>query len=434
MQIASNSLPLAPIIEIESSSMQHTILIVDDDANLTLSIKEKLYNFPEYNFIIEIANDPIEGLELLNILQSEGVIPSLIISDLSMPGMQGDDFLEETMRYFPDSKKILMSGNPNLDAVVHSINSAHIFRMLTKPIQELEFQVTINQAIKAIELDAQVMELNLKLKHINSNLEKIVEEKIYELAEKNQQLTDSIHYAELIQKSVLSSENDFTLEIPNAFTVIFPKDIVSGDFFWYHNDSDYLSYCIADSTGHGVPGAFVSLLAYGALRESFESNKLNHDLNTIICSANNKFKRTLNSNFNKDSAELGYLFFNWKTYELKYLGFKTTLYVIRKSEIIELKGSKLIFGAEHLENIDSVNIQTLQLLKGDTVFMTSDGYIDQFGGKENKKFGSKRFKLLISLIANHSYEKHRKILIKEFLNWKGDNEQTDDVSVFGLTV
>ena len=140
MQIASNSLPLAPIIAIESSSMQHTILIVDDDANLTLSIKEKLYNFPDYNFIIEIANDPIEGLELLNILQSEGVIPSLIISDLSMPGMQGDDFLEETMRYFPDSKKILMSGNPNLDAVVHSINSAHIFRMLTKPIQELEFQ------------------------------------------------------------------------------------------------------------------------------------------------------------------------------------------------------------------------------------------------------------------------------------------------------
>ena len=103
---------------------------------------------------------------------------------------------------------------------------------------------------------------------------KIVEEKIYELAEKNQQLTDSIHYAELIQKSVLSSENDFTLEIPNAFTVIFPKDIVSGDFFWYHNDDDYLSYCIADATGHGVPGAFVSLLAYGSLRESFESNKL----------------------------------------------------------------------------------------------------------------------------------------------------------------
>ena len=71
-----------------------------------------------------------------------------------------------------------------------------------------------------------------------------------------------------------------------------PKDIVSGDFFWYHNDDDYLSYCIADATGHGVPGAFVSLLAYGSLRESFESNKLERDINSIICSANNKFKRT----------------------------------------------------------------------------------------------------------------------------------------------
>ena len=434
MQTALNNFPSSPIVAIESSSMQHTILIIDDDANLTLSIKEKLYNFPEYDFVIEIANDPIEGLELLNILHTEGVIPSIIISDLSMPSMQGDDFLEESMRYFPDAKKILMSGNPNLDAVVHSVNSAHIFRMLTKPIQELEFQLTISQAIKSIELDAQVNELNLKLTHINANLEKIVEEKIYELAEKNQQLTDSIHYAELIQKSVLSSENDFSTDLPNAFTVIFPKDIVSGDFFWYHNDNDYLSYCIADSTGHGVPGAFVSLLAYGALRESFESNKLERDLSSIICSANNQFKKTLNFNLNKDSAELGYLFFNWKTYELKYCGFKTTLYVVRKSEILELKGSKIIFGSEHLDKMNDDHIQSMQLIPGDTIFMTSDGYIDQFGGRDNKKFGTKRFKLLISLIANHQHENHRNIFIKEFLNWKGNNEQTDDVSVFGLTV
>ena len=434
MQTASNNFTFSPIVKIESSSIQHTIVIIDDDANLTLSIKEKLYNFPEYDFVIEIANDPIEGLELLSILHTEGVIPSIIISDLSMPSMQGDDFLEESMRYFPNAKKILMSGNPSLDAVVHSVNSAHIFRMLTKPIQELEFQLTISQAIKSIELDSQVNELNLKLTHINANLEKIVEEKIYELAEKNQQLTDSIHYAELIQKSVLSSEKDFSSEIPNGFTIIFPKDIVSGDFFWYHNDDDYLSYCIADATGHGVPGAFVSLLAYGSLRESFESKKLERDINSIICSANNQFKRTLNNNSNKDSAELGYLFFNRKTYELKYCGFKITLYIIRKSEIIELKGSKLIFGSENLEKMNDEYIQTFQLFRGDTIFMSSDGYIDQFGGKQNKKFGSKRFKLLISLIANHHYENHRKILIKEFLNWKGNNEQTDDVSVFSLTV
>lgn len=434
MQTASNNFTFSPIVKIESSSIQHTIVIIDDDANLTLSIKEKLYNFPEYDFVIEIANDPIEGLELLNILHTEGVIPSIIISDLSMPSMQGDDFLEESMRYFPNAKKILMSGNPSLDAVVHSVNSAHIFRMLTKPIQELEFQLTISQAIKSIELDSQVNELNLKLTHINANLEKIVEEKIYELAEKNQQLTDSIHYAELIQKSVLSSEKDFSSEIPNGFTIIFPKDIVSGDFFWYHNDDDYLSYCIADATGHGVPGAFVSLLAYGSLRESFESKKLERDFNSIICSANNQFKRTLNNNSNKDSAELGYLFFNRKTYELKYCGFKITLYIIRKAEIIELKGSKLIFGSENLEKMNDEYIQTFQLIRGDTIFMSSDGYIDQFGGKQNKKFGSKRFKLLISLIANHHYENHRKILIKEFLNWKGNNEQTDDVSVFSLTV
>lgn len=231
MHQATNNSGLTNIIEIESKSIEHTILIIDDDNNLTLSIKEKLYNIPEFDFIVETANDPFTGLKLMNILQNEGVNVSLIISDLSMPGMQGDVFLEESMKFFPESKKILMSGNPNLDAVVHSINSANIYRMLTKPIQELDFQLTIKQAIESLELDLRVKEVNLKLKHINSNLSNLVEEKIYELAYKNQQLTDSIHYAGLIQKSVLSSENDFSNEIPNAFTLILPKDIVSGDFF-----------------------------------------------------------------------------------------------------------------------------------------------------------------------------------------------------------
>ena len=434
MQKESDNLTETNLVEIEHVSIDHTVLIIDDDNNLLLSIKEKLYNIPEFNFIVETASDPLTGLELMRVLYDEGVSPSLIISDLSMPGLQGDELLEESMKYFPESKKILMSGNPNLDAVLHSINSAHIYRMLTKPIQELEFQLAVKQAIESIELEMRVKEVNLKLQHVNANLSRIVNEKVYELAYKNQQLTDSIHYAGLIQKSVLSSEDQFSLDIPKAFTLILPKDIVSGDFFWYHNDESHLSYCIADSTGHGVPGAFVSLLAFGALRESFELTKHKDDVSSIICAANNQFKKTLNNNTNKDSAELGYFFLNRKTLELKYCGFKTTLFIVRKSELIEIKGTKKIFGDQVLSNIEESVIQTFQMLPGDTLFMTSDGFIDQFGGRDNKKFGSKRFKLLITLIASHHFSNHRKILIKEFFDWKGENEQTDDVSVFGLTI
>ena len=422
------------LTESQAGSVEHTILIIDDDSNLILSIKEALYSFTEFNFIIESANNPIVGLELIKVLYEEGVKPSLILCDLSMPGMQGDEVLEASMEYFPDAKKMLMSGHPNLDAVLHSVNSAHIFRMLTKPIQELEFQMAIKQAIEAIELELKVKEANLKLQKINANLARIVEEKIYELAYKNQQLTDSINYAGLIQKSVLSNEHDFNNEIIGAFTLILPKDIVSGDFFWYHNEEDHLSYCIADSTGHGVPGAFVSLLAFGALRESFELTKHKEDVNAIISAANNQFKKTLKNNANKDSAELGYFFLNWKTLELKYCGFKTSLFIIRKNELIELAGSKLIFGDETLTQLDDNLIQTFQLQHGDSIFMSSDGFIDQFGGKNNKKYGSKRFKLLLKLVANHHFGNHRHILHKEFLDWKGSIEQTDDVSVFGLTV
>ena len=422
------------VTDAKASVINHRILIIDDDLNLMLSIKEKLYNVEEFNFTVETANDPLEALELMKSMKHKGIAVSLILSDLSMPGMEGNVLLEESMKYYPEAKKILMSGNPTLDAIIHSLNYANIYRMLTKPVDDLDFQMTIKEAIQSVELELRLKESNVQLKNLNTNLSKIVEDKVHEIQFKNKQLTDSINYAGLIQKSVLSCETDFTKDIPNAFTLIMPKDIVSGDFFWYHNDENHLSYCIADSTGHGVPGAFVSLLAYGALRESFERTKLKNDVNTIICKANNQFRKTLNNNFNQDSVELGYFFFDKKAYQLKFVGFKLNLYIIRKSKLIELEGSKLIFGEEILETIDTEVIQTVDLQSGDTIFMTSDGFMDQFGGKYNKKFSSQRFKMLISLIGSHHPDNHREILLKEFINWKGINEQTDDVSVFGLTI
>jgi phosphoserine phosphatase RsbU/P len=432
-QVLSNFSKQAPYFA-ESKPAEHCILIIDDDQNLVLTIKEKLYNVEEFSFTVETATDPLMAIDLMNTLREEGVDISLIISDLSMPGMQGNELLEESMKYYPDAKKILMSGNPTLDAIIHSLNIAHLYRMLTKPIDDLDFQTTIKQAIEALETEKKLKETNSKLKDLNSNLAKIVEEKVFEIKSKNKQLTDSIHYAGLIQKSVLSCEDQFALDIQNAFTLIIPKDIVSGDFFWYNNDENQLSYCIADSTGHGVPGAFVSLLAFGSLRESFEHTKFKNDVNTIVSNANNQFKKTLNSNTNHDSVELGYFVLDKKTRQIKFCGFKISLFIVRKAQLIELKGSKLIFGSDSIDSIDEAYIQTFDLLKGDTIFMTSDGFVDQFGGKDNKKFSSKRFKMLISIIGSHHPEKHRESLMKEFLSWKGNNEQTDDVSVFGLTI
>ena len=422
------------LINDEIKSFHHRILIIDDDENLVLSIKEKLYNLEEYSFTVETANDPLAALELIKSMKQKGTSVSLIISDLSMPGMEGNVLLGESMKYYPTAKKILMSGNPTLDAIIHSLNYAHIYRMLTKPVEDIDFELTIKQAIQAVETELRLTESNTQLINLNTNLTRIVDEKVHEIKFKNKQLTDSIQYAGLIQRSVLSCETDFAKEIPNAFTLLMPKDIVSGDFFWYHNNETHLSYCIADSTGHGVPGAFVSLLAFGALRESFERTKLKNDVNTIISKANNQFKKTLNNNFNHDSVELGYFYFDKERYQLKFIGFKLNLYIVRKSKLIELKGSKLIFGDELIENVDPDIIKTIDMRPGDSIFMSSDGFMDQFGGKDNKKFSSQRFKTLISLVGSHHPANHRELLLKEFIDWKGSNEQTDDVSVFGLTI
>ena len=421
-------------IENEVGVIPHTVVIVDDDKLLTVAIKEKLFSYTEFEFTIESVDNPIEAIDLFSEMQREGIYPSLIISDLSMPEMSGSELLAQSMSFFPESKKILMSGNPNLDSIVYSVNAAHVYRILTKPIQEFEFHSCIIQAIEAYEKDLRIKEMNFRLQHINENLSRIVEEKVFELSHKNQQLLDSIHYAGLIQKSVLCSEQDFTEQITNAFTLVLPKDIVSGDFFWYSNNKNHLSYCIADSTGHGVPGAFVSLLAFGALREAFESTKHKSDICSIILNANNQFKKALNLNPNKDSAELGYFHFDRNSLEIIFCGFKISLLVVRRGELIELPGSKLVFGSEDMQFFSEEFVQKFQLEKGDTLFMSSDGYFDQFGGKNNKKFGSRRFKMLVTLIASHRPESHRNILHKELLDWKGNNEQTDDISIFGLTV
>lgn len=413
---------------------RHTLLIVEDDPDLLFTIKEKLYNIIETDFIIETASDPAVAIELMQAFKEEGIHLSLIISDLFMPGMTGDQLLEESMRFYPEAKKILMSGDPTIDAIVHSINSANLYRMLTKPLQEPDFQLTIKQAINAFELDLKVKAANRSLKKMNESLSRIVEEKVFEIKSKNKQLTDSINYARLIQKSVLSDELEFANHIPNAFTLIMPKDIVSGDFFWYNNNRESLSYILADSTGHGVPGAFVSLLAYGAFSDAFESTIDKSDVQSIVCKANNQFKKTLNANTTKDSAEVGYLFLNWRSLELKYFGFKMPLYIVRKGEVIELCGSELIFGEDFLHELEPESMKGFQLRKGDTLFISTDGYKDQFGGKLGKKFGSKRFKAMISFLSEHEPKGYSEALAKELKTWQGNNEQIDDISIFGLSI
>ena len=235
MQPETNNLSQNNNKFVATKPTEHCILIIDDDQNLVLTIKEKLYNVDNFLFTVETATDPYMAIELMKTLKQEGVDISLIISDLSMPGMQGNELLEESMKYYPDSKKILMSGNPTLDAIIHTINTAHLYRMLTKPIEDLDFQTTIRQAIEAVETELKLKQTNEKLLHLNTNLEHIVDEKLQEIKQNYKQLTDSINSAGLVQKSELSCETEFAHDIHTAFSPIIPKAILCGDFFWFYN-------------------------------------------------------------------------------------------------------------------------------------------------------------------------------------------------------
>ena len=314
--------------------------------------------------------------------------------------------------------------------------------------QEIEdniqyFQEKVNARTAEImhqktEIENQKEEIRVQRDVLQKTNSTIVKQKeVLEVQNKN--IISSIKYAERIQSALLANIDSIKQIWEESFVFIQPKDIVSGDFYFIDSvrkpSCDQIVFTAIDCTGHGVPGALMSILSYNSLKQTIKEFKHTNPL--FVVSYMNKFiYEALHNNASsnvQDGLDMAYVVFTPEKEEIEFIGIQMPLYIIRKGEIIEYKGSKMMLGYEP-EIPKRVTKEIIKVEKGDMVYLFSDGYADQFGGASGKKFKKKQFKQLLKAIAEDSVTNQRQVLSENFEDWRGTCDQIDDVLVMGFRV
>ena len=272
--------------------------------------------------------------------------------------------------------------------------------------------------------------------YIKHNSNKRLKEKNEIIAEQNKDLIDSINYSQRIQQAILPDKAIADVVLKNGFALYKPKHIVSGDFYWLHKCDDVFYFAVIDCTGHGVPGALLTMLAYNAINKAVIEKEI-MDPTAILDSMNTDIKLALKQNKDnpiQDSMEVGIVSLNTKTNQVLFAGANTSLTYIQNNELKIAAAGKCSVGSVQEGGIVLPTTHAIQLNKGDGFYLYSDGYADQFGGPKGKKFKYKQLEDL--LFANHtkSPNSQMEILNTTIESWKGTLEQIDDITVIGYTI
>ena len=247
-----------------------------------------------------------------------------------------------------------------------------------------------------------------------------------EIEQQKEEITDSINYARIIQKSIFGNEDKIKDVYENSAVFHQPKDIVSGDFFWMHKNGDKFIFTVADCTGHGVPGAMVSMIGNNALNESVKFKGITKTDKILNHLSDYVYRAFSSNNETKNGMDIAVCCLDLKTKEIEYSGAFNSLYIFKKNgDVIEVKSDKKYIGQEG----STYKSTTTQLDEGDCVYIMSDGYCDQFGGEDDKKFKISRFKEMVKNNVDKSAEEQKQIIAEEFFSWKNGFEQVDDVCV-----
>ncbi len=284
-----------------------------------------------------------------------------------------------------------------------------------------------------------VFRQNNKIKRVNNLLESQNEEirlQRDQIVQQKEEITDSIHYASRIQRAILPPEESVDKILADHFILFKPRDIVSGDFYWVKRVGNKTIFTAADCTGHGVPGAFMSMLGTAFLNEIVNKQQ---DLSASVIL--NELRRNVVSSLHqtgkegesKDGMDMSLVIIDHDKQTCQFAGAYNPLVLIRNKEIHEFKADKMPIGIYHHKNDDFTH-QDIELEKGDALYLFSDGYVDQFGGERQKKFMKKNFKELLAQISEKPMKDQREILDETFENWRGNIDQIDDIIVMGVRV
>ncbi len=288
-------------------------------------------------------------------------------------------------------------------------------------------------------LEGKVIERTAKIEKQKDELQvayQEIEHKNVLVEQKNRDITDSINYAKRIQKAILPLDTEIQKSLPQSFVFFKPRDIVSGDFYWFAKVENKSILACVDCTGHGVPGAFMSMIGNSLLNEIVYEKKILEPakiLNYLNDGVRLSLKQNQQDNDTNDGMDIAIVRIEGK--DLQYAGGHRSLYIISDGVITEIQANKFAIGGMQSDMDKKVfhnNLHTLS--SGDTIYMFTDGFVDQFGGEKGKKFMTKRFQELLLNIQKHSMQEQKQILETTINQWKGSVEQVDDILVVGIRV
>ncbi|NJN26517.1 MAG: PAS domain S-box protein [Cyclobacteriaceae bacterium] len=343
------------------------------------------------------------------------------------------------------------TGHKPSDILNKRINEVEVEEVIKKEWIDILRQVEAENAKVAKEMDFpsilgdRVMQVNAIPEYDEENtLESVLvvshditERKQIELEiqSKNRKITESINYAKRIQGAILPNNAVIRQILPDSFILYKARDVVSGDFPWFINMGDIIYFAAVDCTGHGVPGALISLIGYFLLNDIVKGRKIS-DPGEILDQLDKSVTKTLRQDTDesqtKDGMDIALCKIDLKNNVVAYAGAHRPLYYMNDSELEEIKGNKFPIGGGIYKNQTKFTSTVLQVNKGDSIFFCSDGFPDQFGGPDNRKYGPKR--LRDAIVANHkkSMAEIYQEIDKDWSEWKGKQKQTDDVLLIGV--
>jgi serine phosphatase RsbU (regulator of sigma subunit) len=305
-------------------------------------------------------------------------------------------------------------------------------KMLKRDKDILEKEVvkrTAEITMQKEEIEAQRDEIEAQRNHVVEQRDRIEIQ--------NKDITSSIHYASRIQRAVLPPQENFKEFLNEYFIFFIPRDIVSGDFYYLNKKDDRVIVAAADCTGHGVPGAFMSLLGVALLNQIVSELPANYNAAMLLNSLREGIKKALRQTGKKDEAkdgmDISLCVIDKKNFKLEFAGAFNPLLVVRNNELLIYKADKMPIGVYISDELNFTN-HTVELQKDDMIYLYSDGFQDQFGGPNRRKFLPKNLRNLLHEISNLSMEQQKEAIDKVFHDWKGNEHQIDDILVMGIKV
>lgn len=401
-------------------------------------VKERTLQLEKQAKIIEKKNVELEQLSLVAsktdnvvlILDADGKLEYINESFVK----QNNLTIEELKKNYGETI-FELSNNPNIKEIIEdAVNNKRSvnYESLNKKV-EAEAEIWESSTLTPI-FDEEGLLKKIIIIDTNVSERKRQEQVIYQ---KNKDITDSISYAQKIQHAILPRDAVIKTHLPQSFVLYMTKDIVSGDFYWFTHINDYSIIAAVDCTGHGVPGAFMSLIGYNLLNKIVNEQKIT-DPKDILFELNKGILEALHKNESesKDGMDAAICKINHNQHSIEYAGAMRPLWVINGDELREIKADKIPIGTKQKDREETIlyNTHTLKVNKGDTFYIFTDGYADQFGGLKDKKFSTGRFKEVLVKNSKEDFSTQLKNIKAEHLQWKGENEQVDDILIIGFTI